>query len=146
MRDASLLQFADPGLQSRYRVHLLREARLTERGVAYLDEDGPALLSWSVVVTAIAAEVGEPEGVCTVVFDLVVDVIVEPEGPACVVFRLDAEPGEEALEMARAISLALGPGSTDSSIRRLVSEGLPETRFPDLDEFEAAALQAMAGR
>ena len=48
------------------------------------------------ILHALAAEVGEPEGVRTVVFDL----LVERKATGCVVCRFDADPGPEAKALA----------------------------------------------
>jgi hypothetical protein len=51
---------------------------------------GRALLRWADVLGAVAAEVGEPEGVRTIVFDL----LARASRGGLVAVRLDAEPGE----------------------------------------------------
>jgi len=143
MRDASLLQFAgDPG-RIRYRVEVLLDPQLSESGVQH---GGPAqrqLLEWSAVQCAMAAEVGEPEGVRAIIFDLVVDRVAQPEGYGYTVCRLDAEPGEEAMAVAHAIQRALAPEASAPSIKSLASEGLPNRWYQDLEEFEAAALESL---
>jgi hypothetical protein len=96
-----------------------------------------------VVQRALAAEVGEPEGVRTIIFDLVVDRISLPEGMTFAVRRLDAEPGEEAMAVARAIQNALEPEDIAPSIKSLAAEGTPSLRYQDLEEFEAAALHSL---
>jgi hypothetical protein len=50
---------------------------VTERGVVYRRGDQRYLLAWSRVHRGLAAEVGEPQGVRTIVFDLAIEV----EGP-----------------------------------------------------------------
>jgi hypothetical protein len=58
--------------------------------------------------------------------------------------RLDAEPGEEAMAVARAIQTALGPEDVAPSIKSLAAEGAPSLRYQDLEEFEAAALESLS--
>ncbi len=143
MRDASLLQLAARSHQRRYRVEVLPDRKLCERGIAYGDPANRSLLQWPAIQRALAAEVGEPEGVRTVIFDLVVDRISQPEGPTFAVRRLDAEPGEEAMAVARAIQAALEPEDVAPSIKSLATEGTSSLRYQDLEEFEAAALHSL---
>ena len=89
MRDASLLQVAAGGHRDRYRVEVLPDPQLCERGISYGDPANRSLLQWHAIQRALAAEVGEPEGVRTIIFDLVVDRISQPEGLAFAVRRLD---------------------------------------------------------
>ncbi len=129
------------GASRRYRVWLLGDPRLSEGGVSYREGDGRKLLAWAAVQRAIAAEVGEPQGVRTIVFDLV----VEREGSDCTVCRLDAEPGEDAVALARAVAEGLGPERASPSIKSLVTDGLPSRWYPDLEAFEEAALEEILG-
>lgn len=124
---------------SRYRAHLLPEAKVTERGVVYRRGEQRFLLEWNRVQRALAAEVGEPQGVRTIVFDLAVQV----EGPECVVCRFDADPGDEAMATARAIELGVGPDRCSLSLKNLAAEGIPTRSYPDLDTFEEAALESI---
>ncbi|HEX9814055.1 MAG TPA: hypothetical protein VGB31_03805 [Myxococcota bacterium] len=143
MRDTSLLQLAVNRHQGRYRVRLLENPELRERGIAHGDPANPGLVEWSAIRWALAAEVGEPEGVRTIIFDLVVDRVSEPGGGAFEVRRLDAEPGEEAMRLAMAIERALAPGLSAPSIKSLATEGSPSRWYQDLEEFEAAALESL---
>jgi hypothetical protein len=124
---------------SRYRAHLLSEATPTERGVVYRRGEQHFLLTWSRVKRALAAEVGEPEGVRTIVFDL----LVEMEGEDCVVLRLDADPGEDARIFGRAIELGVGEDRCDTSLRSVACDGMATRSYPDLELFEEAALEAL---
>ncbi|MBW2495282.1 MAG: hypothetical protein JRE43_11070, partial [Deltaproteobacteria bacterium] len=72
MRDTSLLQLAAHGHRGRYRVRLIERPQLCESGIAGGDPADPDLVEWSAIRWALAAEIGEPEGVRTVIFDLVV--------------------------------------------------------------------------
>ena len=85
---------------------------------------------------AIAAEIGEPEGVRTIVFDLVTC----HADDGWLVRRLDAEPGENAIALARLVERGLGAGRKVSSIKSLASDGIPARWYPDLRSFEADAL------
>ncbi len=123
-----------------YRLQLLEEPRVSSAGV----EHGPALcrelLQWRDVLGALAAEVGEPEGVRTIVFDL----LAQASRGRRVALRLDAEPGEAAAEVAKVIAAALGERARPS-IKRLADDGTATLWFPDLASFEAVAADELAG-
>ena len=87
---------------------------------------------------ALAAEVGEPEGVRTIVFDLVLEA-----GDCFRVVRFAAEPGEEAVEAAQALARGLPAERLSAEIKSLASEGVAGAWHPDLELFEEAALAAL---
>lgn len=124
---------------SRYRVHLLCDAKPTERGVVYRRAGQRFLLAWSRVQRVLAAEVGEPEGVRTVVFDLLV-VLRGPEAVAC---RLDAEPGDAAAALARALELGVGRERCSPSLRAVAADGVATRWYPDLESFAEANLESV---
>ncbi len=128
-----------PEAGPRYRVELLAGARPTEEGVVFGDDASTRLVRWSRVRRAMAAEVGEPQGVRTIVFDLVVD-----EAAECVLYRFDADPGQDAVEVARAIAEALAPDRADGSIKSLATDGIASRWYPDLESFEAANLAILS--
>ncbi len=129
------------GASPRYRVRLLGDPRVTDRGVLHGGDEGRQLLAWAAVERVIAAEVGEPQGVRTIVFDLV----VEREGSDCTVCRLDADPGGEAVALAQAVAAGLGSERIGPSIKSLVTDGSPSRWYPDLESFEVAALEEILG-
>jgi hypothetical protein len=131
-----------PLVPSRYRAHLLPGAKPTEKGMVYRRGRDRFLLEWRRVRLAFAAEVGEPEGVRTIVFDLV----IESDGSECVACRLDAEPGEDATALARAVELGVGRDRCAPSLRALAAEGIPTRGYPDLDTFAEATLEAIRFR
>jgi hypothetical protein len=124
---------------SRYRVHLLPGAKPTERGVLYRRGSARFLLAWGRVAYAFAAEVGEPEGVRAIAFDLAVEV----SGPICVACRMEAEPGEDAMRVARAIQLGVGPELCNPCIKSLAADGAPSLSFPDTETFGEAVLESV---
>jgi hypothetical protein len=130
---------AAPEVPSRYRVHLLPGAKPTERGVLYRRGSERFLLAWGRVECAFAAEVGEPEGVRTIAFDLAVEV----NGPVCVVCRMEAEPGEDAMRFARAVQLGVGPETCNPCIKSLAADGVPSLSFPDTETFGEAVLESV---
>ena len=144
MRDTSLLQLATSGHEQCYRVSVLSDASPSEQGIRYRESREFQLLEWSTIHTALAGEVGEPEGVRIIIFDLVVDRVVKPQGVCFWVCRLAAEPGEAAMNLAVAITRAIGDNASPS-IKSLAAEGSPSLWYPDLEEFEAAAVQFLSG-
>ena len=144
MRDTSLLQLAGEQHQIRYRVEALLDPQISDLGVQHGEPAHRRMLEWSAIQCALAAEVGEPEGVRAIIFDLVVDRVAFPEGIGYSVCRLNAEPGEEAMAIACAIERALAPDALAPSIKNLASEGTPSRWYQDLEEFEAAALASLA--
>jgi hypothetical protein len=122
-----------------YRVELLQEARTAPEGIHHRAGGEPCLLRWDEVWFAVAAEVGEPEGVRTVVFDLVLGCDAQGWRAA----RLDAEPGTDAEEIARAIHSGVGPRQRGPSIKSLAGDGVPSWWYADLEGFEEAVLAAI---
>jgi len=143
MRDTSLLKLAFDERPGRYRVQLLANPELCASGIAHGDPANPSIVEWSEVRWALAAEVGEPEGVRTIIFDLVVEQISGLDGSAFEVRRLGAEPGEEAMKLASAIERALAPQFSAPSIKSLAAEGTPSRWYQNLEELESAALESL---
>jgi hypothetical protein len=117
-----------------YRLHLLEEPRVSGAGIEHGPELGRELLRWRDVLGAVAAEVGEPEGVRTIVFDL----LARASRGHRVALRLDVEPGEPAAALAQVIAAALGDRAR-ASIKSLAVDGTAALWFPDLASFEEVA-------
>jgi hypothetical protein len=130
---------ARPPARPGYRVELLREVRLAASGILYATPAGERLLRWDAVRFALAAELGEPEGVRTIVFDLVLG----RDAAGYRVARLDADPGPLALEIARAIHAGVAPPQRGPSIKCLASDGVASWWHADLESFEEAAAAAI---
>jgi hypothetical protein len=122
---------------ARYRVELLAWAEVQDEGVAFREGAATKLLRWDRVLHALAAHVGEPEGVSTVVFDLV----VERKEADCLVRRFDADPGEAAQTVARALVEALGRGRCSRSLIELANEGIAARSYSDLAGLAAGSLE-----
>jgi hypothetical protein len=138
--DASLPSDAEQ-VPSRYRVHLLPRAKPVERGVLYRRGDAQFLLEWSRVRRVLSAWVGAP-GARSAVFDLV----LEATGPECVVARVELAPGEDVARVARAVAIGLagrapGPGGDPEAPAEE-----PALDYPDVETFEAAALEVVRFR
>ncbi len=97
------------------------------------------MLEWSRVKHVIAAEVGEPQGVRTIVFDLV----LEADDEDWVVCRFDADPSEDAMEIARTIAGALPADRVGGSIKSMATDGVASCGYPDLESFEEANRRAI---
>lgn len=125
----------------RYPIRLLEQPQIGSRGVRHRTAGAPALLRWELVRHAVAAEIGEPEGVRTIVFDL----IAEAPGGSLVAHRMDAEPGQQAMEAARALAARLAPDACGASLKSLATDGIPSRWYPDLESFENDALAMRRG-
>lgn len=123
-------------VRARYSVRLLAGAQATECGVLHHEGSRERLLDWEEVGWALAAEVGEPQGIRTVVFDLVVG----SSAGAFVVCRFDVEPGETAVAAARTIAGALPPERLDAGVKTLAVDGVSSCWYPDTEALEEAAL------
>jgi hypothetical protein len=117
---------------SRYRVRLLHQATIAARGVEHGVPGERVLLPWDEIRCVIAAEVGEPEGVRTIVFDL----LAADDAGRWIAFRAGAEPGEEAMELARSLQIGMGIERASASLKSLASDAIPTRWYPDLETFE----------
>jgi len=124
-----------------YRVELLEAPELSEDGVTHGGDAARSLIPWREIRHAITAEIGEPEGVRTIVFDLVVR-----ENSGWVAYRFDADPGDAAMQVARRIAAGLGPDRPSASLKSMATDGIPTRWYPDLDEFEADAIDLVAAQ
>jgi len=122
---------------ARYRVELLAWAEVQPDGVAFREGADTRVLRWGRVLHALAAHVGEPEGVSTVVFDLV----VERKDAECLVRRFDADPGEAAQGVARALVDALGRKRCSRSLLDLAAEGIASRAYSDLASLAVGSLE-----
>jgi hypothetical protein len=118
-----------------YRVEVLSAPVATRQGIEYRVGEGEEILPWEQVEFAIAAMVGEPEGVCTIVFDLLIEAS-EAEFRVC---RLDADPAEAAIPLSIAITDHLGRERCGASVQAMVKEGSTGLWYSDVESFEAAA-------
>jgi hypothetical protein len=108
--------------RARYRVTVASRPLPGPEGLGYESAGTRGLLLWSRVAHVIAAEVGEPEG------------------DSWRVLRLDAEPGEEAMQLAQEIQRHTNPTSQAASLKSVATDGIPTRWFPDLVSFEEDAL------
>jgi hypothetical protein len=141
MGDASVFLPSRDEVCARYRVRTLDGVRLGADGVTHREGGVARALAWASVRRVLAAEVGEPQGVRTVVFDLVVG----GSARGFEVLRFDAEPGEEAVATARVLARHLPPERLAASIKSLAHDDVVEDWYPDLESFEEAALAGLAG-
>jgi hypothetical protein len=130
-------------VSSRYSARLVTEVQTTRAGLRHRDASGTQLVDWSRVRRALAAEIGEPQGVRTVVFDVWLH---GPDPDRVEALRFDAEPGEAAIAVARELLVWLPPERLAASIKNLAADGLAEEWHPDLESFEEQALAALGPR
>jgi hypothetical protein len=123
--------------EGRYRVELLAWAELGPDGVAFREGSEARQLPWSRVLHALAAQVGEAEGVSTVVFDLV----VERKETECLASRFDADPGQPAQDVAQVLVARLGRERCSRSLLALAAEGVPTRAYADLATLAAGSLE-----
>ncbi len=124
---------------SGYRVRPLDAATVTARGIGHGSGAERVHLPWDEIRCVIAAEIGEPEGVRGVVFDL----LASDDAGEWIAFRLACGPGAEAMELARALQIGMGLERASASLERLAAEGLPTRCYPDLAAFEREAGQLL---
>jgi hypothetical protein len=126
--------------RSFYPARLVSRAAPTEEGISFWDGGELRHIPWSRVRRVAAAEVGEPEGVRTVVFDLLAH-----EGElGYAVYRFDADP-MDVLGVARAVESGIGKERAVLALRSLAADGVATASFPDLGSFEEAAAAALGG-
>ena len=124
---------------SRYRVEILPLAEVKAEGVVFREGPADRTLPWGRILHALAAYVGEPEGVGTIVFDLV----VERKETECLVRRFDADPGEAAQTVASALLERLGRAHCSRSLADLAREGVPTRSYSDLNTLAEASLEEL---
>jgi hypothetical protein len=130
----------DESPEPRYRARVVEGVALQPSGLHHLEAGEPALLPWDDVRLAVAAEIGEPEGVRTIVFDVIADT-----GDGWLAHRLDAEPGSEAMLQARELAEWLAPEVCGPSLKSLAADGIPSRWYPDLASFEDDTLERLGG-
>jgi hypothetical protein len=130
---------ASPPPRASYRAELLRDVRVEAHGLLHRTAAGERLLRWEEVWFAVAAEIGEPEGVRAIVVDLVLG----RDALGWRAARIDAEPGCFAEEIARAIQSGLPRGRRGPSIKTLAADGVASQWYPDLESFEEAVVGAI---
>ncbi|HJO23856.1 MAG: hypothetical protein QF890_00575 [Myxococcota bacterium] len=134
--EESLPLFPTPDeVGSRYAVCPLVDVRPEADGLRHRE----GLLSWGAILRAHVAEVGEPQGPCAVVFDLVIG----REGTSWQVLRFGIEPGDEAAELGRQLTAALPPRCLAASIKSLTADGSPGEWHSDLASLDESSLVAL---
>jgi len=131
-----------PEPSARYRARVVEGPAIQPSGLHHLETGEPATLGWDEVRLVVAAEVGEPEGVRTIVFDL----IAECGESDWLALRMDAEPGSESMERARELSAVLNAEACDPSLKSLAADGIPSRWYPDLTSFEEETIELLGRR
>jgi len=119
-----------------YRVRVLHAPEFDAHGIAFQEGEDRELLEWRSVKRVLVAEVGEPEGVRTIVFELIVE-----DGPSWLTYRLGVDPADDAAEIARELAAGLGPDGAADSVKSVAADGTPTQWYPDLESFEQAVVE-----
>lgn len=126
-------------VQARYVVRLLADAQPASEGLVHLTADGEQHVDWGDVQYVLAAEIGEPQGIRIVVFDLVV---ASGDGTWSVL-RLDEEPGEDAEAVAQVLTAAIPAQRLGAAVKSLATESVLAEWFPDVPSYEEAAVAVL---
>jgi hypothetical protein len=129
-------------VQARYAVRLLADAQPAPEGLVHLTADGVQHVGWGDVQYVLAAEIGEPQGIRTILFDLV---LAGRDG-CWSVLRFDEEPGEDAEAVAEILAAAIPTDRLGAAVKSLASESVVAEWFPDVPTFEVTALALLQRR
>jgi hypothetical protein len=138
----------------KYTAELLVGVDVEQGSLVHWVAGEPSPLDLSGVRFAAAAEVGEPEGVRTVVFDLATVLpsrleartAASIEASDCVVYRFDADPGAQARALAAALEQSLGAQRCSSCLRQVALDGMAARWYPDIESFEEANFELFRAR
>ena len=117
-------------------------------GVVFDFEGATHRVPWAQLVAGFASQVGEPDGVRTIVFDLACcrfafDSEADPE-PALLRFSID--PCEEPRGAAQRIVDMLGKAACSSSLHALAREGATTESHVDLQSLDEALFSSLVER
>ena len=118
---------------------VLRPA-LHPQGLALEWEGERHEIAWDEIERAFAAEVGEPEGVRAIVFDLAWK--SAPDGP--VLLRFSFDPSDGPKRPAQLVLESLGEPRCSASLRSLAHDGRASDRFSHVDLLDEALLDLLA--
>lgn len=97
-------------------------------------------IEWNEIERVFAAEVGEPEGIRAIVFDLIWT--GGPEGP--VLLRFSVDPCDGPKHPAQRFVDSLGESRCSGSLRSLARDGRATDCFSHLDTLDEALLETLA--
>ena len=129
-------------VQARYAVRLLADARPALGGLVYSTAEGEKRVAWDEVQYVLAAEIGEPQGIRIIVFDLVV---AGGDGTWSVL-RFDAEPGEDAEAVAQVLAEAIPAERLGAAVKSLATRSAIAEWFSDVESFEESTLGILESR
>lgn len=127
-------------VQARYSVRLLADPQPAPSGLVHRTAEGELCESWDDVQYALAAEIGEPQGIRTIAFDL----LVARGEEGFTLLRFDAEPGEDAESVAQVLAEAIPAERLGAEVKNLATHSVIAEWFPDVASFEESALQTLA--
>ena len=122
-----------------WTIWVVHQPGLSARSLSIEWEGDRYEIDWSEIEKALAAEVGEPEGVRAVIFDLVWP--AAPPGAAILRFSIDPSDGPK--RPAQLLLEALGESRCSGSLLGLAREGRPTARFSHLDQMDDALAEAL---
>ena len=96
-------------------------------------------IGWSEIARAFAAEVGEPEGIRAVVFDL-----AWPAAPECpAILRFSVDPCDGPKRPAQLFLDSLGVASCSNSLRSLATDGRATDLYSHIDLLDEALVTSL---
>lgn len=137
------LRMASPHQSDRYRewtICLIAAPCFDGEGFQVDWEGVPRRVPWDELSGAFAAEVGEPEGVRAVVFDL----LCTSSFCGAALLRFSVDPSEGPKRPAQAIVENLGSKHCSASLQALAREGCATDCYSHLDLLDEALLEQLA--
>lgn len=123
-----------------WTIWVVPQPGLDLRGIS-LEWDGSKYeIEWGEIGRAFAAEVGEPDGIRAVVFDLVWN-----DGPdGAVMLRFSVDPSDGPKHPAQLFVDSLGGWRCSASLQSLARDGRATDRFSHVDALDEALLEQLA--
>jgi hypothetical protein len=123
-----------------WTIWVVHQPGLSARSLSIEWEGDRYEVDWTEIEKALAAEVGEPEGIRAVIFDLV----WPGAPPGAAILRFSVDPCDGPKRPAQLLVAALGEARCSGSLLGLAREGRPTDRFSHLDQIDDALAEALA--
>ncbi len=123
-----------------WTIGVIPAPHLAPTGIELEWQDRHCVIAWEDVAHAFAAEVGEPEGIRAVVFDL----MCTAEVTGAVLLRFSVDPSDGPKGPAQRLVEVLGPKRCSHSLQAVAREGCATDRYSHLDQLDEAQLDAIA--
>ena len=115
-------------------------------GVVFEFEGATHRVPWAQLVAGFASQVGEPDGVRTIVFDLACCRFAFEGDPEPALLRFSIDPSEEPRGAAQRIVDMLGKTACSASLHALAREGATTESHADLQSLDEALLASLVER